>query len=148
MRNPRRLLTAAAPTAALAAALTAALLAGGCGEDPLGPDNRMAVLAFGKCLHAQALQLADNAIATGSAENIYRGLALKVAILRDLGDTIGAEALYPQLEQAWEAAEERTLTEYRRERDIGLFIDVARAERQVQGMNADCSDVPDVPVPE
>ena len=127
------------------AAVATALFLSGCGEDPLGPDNRLAVIAFGKCRHAQAMQLADNAIATGNANNVYRGLALKAAILRDQGDAAGAEALYPDLERAWEAAKERTLTAYRRERDIGLFIDVARAERQVQGMNADCSDLPSVP---
>jgi hypothetical protein len=141
MHNPARLPTAAAT-------LATALLLAGCGEDPLGPDNRLALLAFGKCLHEQAEQLADNAIATGNADNIYRGLALKAAILRDLGDSAGAEALYPEIEQAWQAAQERTLTEYRRERDIGLFLDVARAERQTRGMSADCSDVPQVPVQE
>jgi hypothetical protein len=124
-------------------ALIPALLFTGCGEDPLGPDNRLALMALGKCRHEQALQLADNAIASGNAKNVHRAWALKAAILRDMGDNAGSEALYPNIAEAWEAAKDRTLTEYRRERDIGLFIDVARAERQARGMNADCSDIPD-----
>jgi hypothetical protein len=129
----------------IVAAFAAPLLLSGCGEDPLGPDNRLALVALGKCRHEQALQLVDNAIATGNAQNVHRGWALKAAILRDMDDAASAEALYPQIAEAWEAAKGRTLTEYRRERDIQLFIDVAQAERQARGMNPDCSDVPDAP---
>jgi hypothetical protein len=124
----------------LSSMLLAGLLLAGCGEDPMGPDNRLALMALGKCRHAQALQLTDNAIARGNANNIHRAWALKAAILRDMGDTEGAEALYPQIEAAWEAAKGRTLTDARRERDIGLFQEVARAERQSHGFAADCSE--------
>lgn len=122
------------------------LLAGGCGEDPMGPDNRLALMALGKCRHAQALQLADNAIARGNEHNVHRGWALKAAILRDMDDTRGAEAIYPEIAEAWETAKGRTLTEARRERDIGLYLDVAHAERQVNGLGVDCSNVPEAPV--
>jgi hypothetical protein len=131
----RPLACAAAPV------LLAAMLLNGCGEDPMGPDNRLALMALGKCRHAQALQLTDNAMARGNEHNIHRAWALKAAILRDMGDTEGAEALYSRIEAAWEAAKGRTLTEARRERDIGLFLDVARAERLANGMAADCSEV-------
>jgi hypothetical protein len=124
------------------ALLLGALLVNGCGEDPMGPDNRLALMALTKCRYDHALQLTDNAIASGSEKNVHRAWALKAAILRDRGDTAGAEALYPRIAEAWEAAKGRTLTEYRRERDIGLFVDVARAERQAQGMSPECSDVP------
>jgi hypothetical protein len=127
--------------------LLAALLLTGCGEDPMGPDNRLALLALSKCRHAQALQLADNAIARGNAQNIHRGWALKAAILRDMGEEADAEALYPRIAEAWEAAKGRTLTPERRERDIGLFLDVARAERVAQGLSPDCSDLPQAPDP-
>jgi hypothetical protein len=128
--------------------LAAAMLLDGCGEDPMGPDNRLALMALGKCRHAQALQLTDNAVARGNEHNIHRAWALKAAILRDMGDEAGAEALYPRIEEAWEAAKGRTLTEARRERDIGLFLDVARAERLANGLAEDCSDIPQPPAPQ
>lgn len=134
------------PSPLKAACLLAALaLLAGCGEDPMGPDNRLALLALSKCRHAQALQLTENAIARGNEHNIHRGWALKAAILRDMGDTQGAQALYPRIAEAWEAAKGRTLTPARRERDIRLFLDVARAERVAMGLAEDCSDVPQVP---
>jgi hypothetical protein len=114
------------------------LLLIGCGEDPMGPDNRMALMALSKCRHDQALQLTENAIARGNEHNIHRAWTLKAAILRDRGDDTGAEALYPEIKKAWESAKRRELTEYRRERDINLFLDVARAERAVNGLPADC----------
>jgi hypothetical protein len=120
---------------------------GGCGEDPMGPDNRLALMALTKCRHDQALQLADNAIARGNAQNVHRAWALKAAILRDRGDTGAAEKLYPEIAAAWEAAKGRTLTDARRERDIGLFLEVARAERLAQGLSEDCSDLPSPATP-
>jgi hypothetical protein len=131
-----------------APALAAAMLLGGCGEDPMGPDNRLALMALGKCRHAQALQLTDNAVARGNEHNIHRAWALKAAILRDMGDEAGAEAIYPRIEAAWEKAKGRTLSEARRERDIGLFLDVARAERLANGLAEDCTDVPQPPASE
>jgi len=119
----------------------AALMLTACGDDPMGPDNRLALMALGKCRYDQALLLTDNAIARGNAQNVHRAWALKAAILRDRGDTKGAEALYPEIAAAWEAAKGRTLTDARRERDIGLFLQVARAERQANGLTADCSEV-------
>ncbi len=126
----------------LCAALLPLLLLTGCGEDPMGPDNRLALMALGKCRHAQALQLADNAIAQGTEKNVHRAWALKAAILRDLGDEAGAQGLYPEIAAAWEAAKGRTLTEARRERDIRLFLDVARSERLAQGLSENCSHTP------
>jgi len=125
--------------------LLAGLLLSGCGEDPMGPDNRLALMALSECRHTQALQLTDNAIARGNEQNVHRAWALKAAILRDLGDTKGAQALYPKIAAAWEAAKARTLTDARRERDIGLFLEVAHAERHTKGLPADCSKVPPPP---
>jgi hypothetical protein len=135
------------PPSTLKAACLVTVLAllAGCGEDPMGPDNRLALLALSKCRYAQALQLTDNAIARGNEHNIHRGWALKAAILRDMGDDQGAEALYPRIAEAWEAAKGRTLTPARRERDIDLFLDVARAERVAMGLAEDCADLPQVP---
>jgi hypothetical protein len=132
-------------TGAVSSVALFCLLLAGCGEDPMGPDNRLALLALGKCRHAQALQLTDNAIERGNEHNIHRAWALKAAILRDMGDTAGAQALYPRIEAAWEAAKGRTLTEARRERDIGLFLQVARAERQTHGLAPDCTAIPQAP---
>ncbi len=128
--------------AAMIPLLLAGLLLSSCGEDPMGPDNRLALMALSECRHALALQLTDNAIARGNEQNVHRAWALKAAILRDLGDTKGAQALYPEIAAAWESAKGRTLTEARRERDIGLFLEVAHAERQTKGLPADCSKVP------
>ncbi|MCG6940720.1 MAG: hypothetical protein LJE69_05665 [Thiohalocapsa sp.] len=125
-------------------ALTGLLLSG-CGKDPMGPDNRLALMALGKCRYSQALQLTDNAIARGTAQNVHRAWTLKAAILRDRGDTKGAEALYPKIADAWQTAKGRTLTDARRERDIDLFLQVARAERQSNGLPPDCSDAPTPP---
>jgi hypothetical protein len=148
--QPRPVFRALSRRLAPLSALLLLLLLGGCGEDPMGPDNRLALMALTKCRHAQALQLTDNAIARGNEHNVHRAWALKAAILRDMGDAAGAEALYPQIAAAWEAAKGRTLTEARRDRDIGLFLDVARAERTARGLSEDCSDVPqaDTPSPE
>lgn len=120
--------------------LAALTLLAGCGEDPMGPDNRLALLALSKCRHTQALQLTDNAIARGNAHNVHRAWALKAAILRDMGERQDAEALYPRIAAAWEAAKGRTLTAARRERDIGLFLDVAKAQRVSLGLSEDCAD--------
>jgi hypothetical protein len=73
---------------------------------------------------------------------------MKAAILRDRGDAAGAEALYPRIESAWEAAKERTLTAYRRERDIGMIADIVRAERLARNRPEDCTDLPPPPVEE
>ena len=118
------------------------LLLAGCGEDPLGPDNRMALLAFGQCRHDQALQLADNAIERGSDRNLQQALMLKAAILRDRGDSAAAEALYPRIDETWATVQRRALSPERRERDIALFIDIAQRERIAQGLAPDCADAP------
>lgn len=116
------------------------LLLAGCGEDPMGPDNRMALLAFGQCRYDQALQLTDNAIERGSEPNVQQALMLKAAILRDQGDSAGAQALYPRIDDTWEAVKRRALSTERRERDIALFIDIAQRERIAQGLAPDCAN--------
>lgn len=129
--------------AALALApLAGALLLGGCPQDPLGPQNRFAVIAFGQCRHDQALLLAEQAIREGNEDNVLRALLLKAAILRDRGRPDAAEALYPRIAEAWEAAKDKPLSASRRERDIQMFIDVARAERNAKGLAPDCSTSP------
>jgi hypothetical protein len=110
----------------------------GCSEDPLGPENRFALIAFGQCQHDQALMLVEQAIARGQPENIERALMLKAAILRDRGDLAASEALYPQIEAAWQAAKDKTLSTNRRERDIQMFIDIAQAERRTKGLDPGC----------
>ncbi|KAA6184171.1 hypothetical protein F2Q65_13345 [Thiohalocapsa marina] len=118
--------------------LGGSLLLTGCGDDPLGADNRMALLALGKCRHDQALQMTDNAIARGTEHNAQKALLLQAAILRDQGDIAAAEVLYPRIAAAWESVKGRPLTEERRERDIRLFLDVARNERLANGLPPDC----------
>ena len=113
---------------------------GGCGEDPLGPDNRMALLAFGQCRYDQALQLTDNAVERGSEPNLQQALMLKAAILRDRGDSAAAEALYPRIDETWEAVKRRSLSPERRERDIARFIDIAHKERIARGLAPDCTE--------
>jgi hypothetical protein len=117
---------------------SAAALLSGCPEDPMGPDNRMAMIALGQCKHELALDLVDQAIATGNDDVRERGLMLKAAILRDRGDTEAAEDLYPQIAEAWKTRKGSALKESRRERDIGLYLDVARAERQARGLSETC----------
>lgn len=119
---------------------SAAALLSGCPEDPMGPGNRMAMIALGQCKHDLALDLVNQAIATGNEDARERGLMLKAAILRDRGDTEAAEALYPQIADAWKARKGSTLKESRRERDIGLYLDVARAERQARGLSETCEE--------
>ena len=131
--------------AALASALAASLVLVGCGEDPLGADNRMALLALGKCRHDQALQLTENAMQRGNEHNVQQSLMLQAAILRDRGDASAEQALYPKIAEAWEAVKRRALTPERRERDIRLFIDVARDERLAQGLAPDCAAAPPSP---
>ncbi|NEX15135.1 MAG: hypothetical protein C1943_00505 [Halochromatium sp.] len=125
----------------LAGALSALLLSS-CAEDPMGPENRFALIAFGQCSYDQALMLADQAIAKGNADNIERGLMLKAAILRDRGDLQAAEALYPEIDAAWQAAKEKPLSESRRLRDIQMFIDIAHAERHAKGLDPSCQGRP------
>jgi len=125
----------------LAGALSALLLSS-CAEDPMGPENRFALIAFSQCSYDQALMLADQAIAKGNADNVERGLMLKVAILRDRGDLQAAEALYPEIDAAWQAAKEKPLSESRRLRDIQMFIDIAQAERQAKGLDPACQGRP------
>lgn len=119
------------------------LLLSSCAEDPMGPENRFALIAFGQCSHAQALMLADQAIAKGNADNVERGLMLKAAILSDRGDLEAAEALYPEIDAAWQAAKEKPLSESRRTRDIQMFIDIAHAERRAKGLDPSCQEKPD-----
>jgi hypothetical protein len=111
----------------------------GCGDDPLGPDNRMALLALGQCEHELALQLTDNALERGSPPNVHRALLLRAAILRDLGDAHGERALYPRIDEAWRGVKRRELKPARRERDIQMFIDVARNERRARGLEPGCN---------
>jgi hypothetical protein len=120
-------------------ALLLSLMLTGCPEDPLGPDNRMALLALGQCNDGRALQLAERAIAQGSEQNVLQGLMLKAAILRDRGDNAAAEALYPQIQVAWDKAKRRALRPDRRERDIQMFIDITRDERRAHGLDPDCA---------
>jgi hypothetical protein len=122
--------------------LLSALLLASCAEDPMGPENRFAIIAFGQCSYDQALMLADQAIAKGNADNVERGLMLKAAILRDRGDLKAAEALYPQIDAAWQAAKDKPLSESRRLRDIQMFIDVAHAERHAKGLDPSCQGKP------
>lgn len=122
----------------LLSALLSALLLASCAEDPMGPENRFALIAFGQCSYDQALMLADQAIAKGNADNVERGLMLKAAILRDRGDPKAAEALYPEIDAAWQAAKEKPLSESRRLRDIQMFIDIAHAERHAKGLDPSC----------
>ena len=124
---------------AASSALAAGLLLTGCGEDPLGADNRMALLALGKCRHEQALQMTENAMQRGNEHNVQQALMLQAAILRDRGDNKAAQALYPKIAEAWEAVKRRPLTPERRERDIRMFIEVARDERLAQGLDPDCA---------
>jgi hypothetical protein len=121
------------------------LLLAGCPNDPMGPDIRLALLALGQCNHDAALKLADNGIAAGDDNNRERGLMLKAAILRDRGETAAAEALYPDIAEAWKARKGSTLKDSRRERDIGLYLDVARAERRARGLPEDCAGPLDLP---
>ncbi len=120
------------------AGVLSALLLSSCADDPMGPENRFALIAFGQCSYDQALMLVDQAIAKGNADNVERGLMLKAAILRDRGDVEAAEALYPKIDAAWQAAKEKPLSESRRRRDIQMFIDIAQAERHAKGLDASC----------
>ncbi|MEA3639535.1 MAG: hypothetical protein VBE63_06285 [Lamprobacter sp.] len=125
------------------AGLLSVLLLSGCAEDPMGPENRFALIAFGQCSHNQALMLVDQAIAKGHADNLERGLMLKAAILRDRGDLAAAEALYPKIDAAWQAAKEKTLSPSRREREIQMFINIAQAERHAKGLDPSCQGTAD-----
>jgi len=134
------------PTRALALlAIVPILLLGSCGNDPIGMDNRMALRAFGLCQHAQALQLTDNVIERGRERNAQQALMLKAAILQDQGENVAAEALYPRIAETWEAVKRRALPPEQREREIAVFIDVARNERIAQGLSPTCDDEPTQP---
>jgi hypothetical protein len=109
-----------------------------CSEDPMGAENRFALMALSQCHYEQALLLVEQAIEHGNADNVERALMLKAAILRDRGDTAAAEALYPAIDAAWEAAKEKSLSASRRERDIQMFLDVVQAERHAKGIDAAC----------
>lgn len=119
--------------------IAAGVLLGGCPEDPMGPDNRLALIAFGRCQPEQALHLTDLAIKQGDAHQRQRAWMLKAAILRDSGDLSGAQALYPELEAAWMAVKKNPLQPSRRERDIRLLIDIAYQERRAHGLPGDCA---------
>jgi hypothetical protein len=123
----------------LAGALLAALLLTGCPEDPMGPDNRMALIAFGHCDYRQALHLTEMALARGDDHHVQRAWMLKAAILRDQGAKAAAEALYPELNAAWKAARKTELKASRRERDIGILIDIAHNERRAKGLPLNCA---------
>jgi hypothetical protein len=117
--------------------LALALLAG-CSEDPLGPENRFALIAFSQCNHAQALMLVEQAIEQGNPDNKERGLMLKAAILRDQGDTVAAEALYPAIAKSWEQARGKSLSPQRREREIKMLVNIAHAERHAKNIDPKC----------
>lgn len=123
--------------------MLSALLLSSCAEDPMGPENRFALIAFSQCSYDQALMLADQAIAKGNADNVERGLMLKAAVLRDRGDLEGSQALYPEIDAAWQSAKEKPLSASRRERDIQMFIDIAHAERRAKGLDPSCQGKPD-----
>ena len=71
---------------------------------------------------------------------------LKAAILRDRGDGAAAEALYPRIDETWEAVKRRALSPERRERDIARFVDIAQKERIARGWAPDCTNAAPVPV--
>ena len=121
-----------------ALAITLVLALSSCSEDPMGAENRFALMALSQCNYEQALLLVEQAIARGNADNVERGLMLKTAILRDRGDSAAAEALYPALDAAWQAAKEKSLSANRREREIKMFLDIAQAERHAKGLDAAC----------
>lgn len=115
-------------------------LLNGCGEDPMGPENRLALMAWGRCQPDEALRLADLALAKPEPEARYHALVLKAAMRREAGDSTGAEALYPRLAAEWQAAKDRTLSERRRERDIAMRLTIAESERHMHGHAPDCGD--------
>ncbi|WP_328983786.1 hypothetical protein [Thiorhodovibrio winogradskyi] len=118
---------------------SASLLLSGCPEDPMGPDNRMALIAFGRCDHQQALELTNRAIERGEdPHHIQRAWMLKAAILRDQGQMAALKTIYPQLDAAWKNARKSELSDSRRERDINILIDVAHNERRANRLAVDC----------
>ncbi len=117
---------------------------GGCGKDPMGPENRMALLAFGQCQYERALELTDFAIEQGSDKNAHRALLLQAAIYRDLGQPKAAEALYPAITTQWAAMDKGHLSGSKRERDIQLMLDIALEERRLRELPADCAGVDSV----
>lgn len=112
----------------------------GCSEDPMGPENRLALLAWGRCQPEEALRLADAALTSPAPETRYHALVLKAAMRREAGDIAGAEALYPRMAAEWQAAKEKPLNERRRERDIAMRLTIAESERHMHGFAPDCSD--------
>lgn len=114
------------------------LLLAACQKDPLGPENRMAMMALTQCRHDQALLLTDAALARGNEHNRLRALLVKAAILRDRGDAAAAEVLVPAIDAAWVESKRSQPTPARRERDIGLYLQVAQADRQARGIAPDC----------
>ena len=125
--------------ARIASLAIAGALLSGCPEDPMGPENRMALIAFGRCDYQQALQLTERVIE--QKQDIYhvqRAWMLKAAVLRDMGRTAEAEAIYPELEAAWKAARKSALKTSRRERDIAILIDIAQNERHSNGLPVEC----------
>jgi hypothetical protein len=115
-------------------------LTAGCGEDPMGHENRLALLAWGRCQPDEAERLVAAALAGSEPEARYHALVLKAAMRREAGDSAGAAALYPQMAAEWEAAKDKPLNERRRERDITMRLKIAESERHMQGLAADCSD--------
>lgn len=115
-------------------------LLSGCGEDPIGPENRLALMAWGRCQPQEAQRLSDAALSSTAPETRYHALVLKAAMRREAGDTAGAEALYPRMEAEWQAAKDKPLKERRRERDIKMRQTIAESERHMHGFATDCSD--------
>ncbi|EIC21877.1 hypothetical protein [Thiorhodovibrio frisius] len=125
--------------ARIASLAIAGALLSGCPADPMGPDNRMALIAFGRCDYQQAMQLTERVIEQEKdVYHVQRAWVLKAAILHDMGKTAAAEAIYPEIEAAWKAVRKSTLKTNRRERDIAIMIDIAHNERQSNGLPVDC----------
>lgn len=109
-----------------------------CGPDPLGPDNRMALIALGRCESVEALTWVAAAKTRGSDQNVYQSLLLNAAILLEHGETAAAEALYPAIEAQWRAMKGRSLSPDKRDRTIDLFLAIVRDERVRHGLGENC----------
>lgn len=128
-----------------ALALLCAVPLSGCPEPRLGPDLKMGMMALAQCRHDQALLLADAALARGDAQTRLRALLLKAATRIDRGDQPALEALYPEIDTAWQAARRRVPTPAQRAEAIDLFLGAARTDRQARGIAPDCKTLAPVP---
>lgn len=139
-RLPWPRLRKSARTPLLAMLAIGGMLLGGCPEDPMGPDNRLALVAFGQCDREQALELTDQVIERGEDEyHVQRAWMLKYAILRDMGRSSAAEAIYPQVEESWQAVRHGKLSASRLERELGILTGIAQNDRHAKGLPPDCA---------